>query len=181
AETREAAFAQEVRQLNAELEQRVLQRTAELSAANREMEAFTYSVAHDLRAPLRHINAFARILHDEFGATLPAEGKQFLDNIQNGSRNMSQLVDDLLNLARIGRQELKREPTPLRGLVETALEDLKREIKDRRIEWRIEPLPVAQCDPGLMKVVFANLLSNAAKYTRPRAVARVEVGSRKRN
>jgi PAS domain S-box-containing protein len=173
--------AEEVRRLNAELEQRVLQRTAELSAANREMEAFTYSVAHDLRAPLRHINAFARILHEDFGKVLGNEGIQFLENIQSGSRNMSELVDDLLNLARIGRQELKREPTLLMGLVKTIVEEIKRETTQRKIDFHIEPLPVVQCDPGLMKVVFSNLLSNAVKYTRPRPTAKVEVGSQKHN
>src|SRR5438445_6375862 len=106
-----------VRQLNEHLEQRVQERPAELIAANQVLEVFTYSVAHDLRAPLRHIDAFTRILHDDFGATLPAEARRYLDNIRNGSRNMSHLVDDLLNLARVGRQGLKRQPTPLGGLV----------------------------------------------------------------
>src|SRR5436190_19951688 len=94
---------------------------------------------------------------------------------------MSQLVDDLLNLARIGRHELKREATPLRGLVETAVEELKRETKGRQIDWRIKPLPVAQCDAGLMNAVFANLLSNAVKYTRRRTAALVEVGCVKKD
>ena len=94
---------------------------------------------------------------------------------------MSQLVDDLLNLARLGRQELRRQSTPLGGLVEEVLADLKEETAGRGLEWRIQPLPAVECDPGLMKQVFANLLSNAVKYTRPRPVAIIEVGYAKLN
>src|SRR6266478_3910534 len=172
---------QQVLRMNVELEQRVQERTAELTAANKEMEAFTYSVAHDLRAPLRHIDAFSKILHEDFSESLPAEAKRYLDDIRNGSRNMSRLVDDLLNLARVGRQELKRQPTQLKSLVEDVLIDLKRETQGRVIEWRIHPLPTIQCDSGLMKQVFANLLSNAVKYTRPRRHAVIEVGHLKVN
>jgi PAS domain S-box-containing protein len=172
---------EQVLRMNAELEQRVQERTAELTAANKEMEAFTYSVAHDLRAPLRHIDAFSKILHEDFSKILPAEAQRYLDNIRNGSRNMSRLVDDLLNLARVGRQELKRQRTELRTLVEEVLVDIKRETEGRKIEWHINPLPVVECDSGLMKQVFANLLSNAVKYTRPRRVAVIEIGHAKVN
>ena len=167
--------------LNAELEKRVDQRTHELSAANKELEAFTYSVAHDLRAPLRHIDAFSRILQEDCAESLPAEARHHLDNICKSAARMSELVDDLLNLARIGRQELKRQPTPLGGLVEEVLTDIKRETGGRAIDWHIEPLPAVECDSGLMKQVFANLLSNAVKYTRPRPLAVIEVGCRKLN
>jgi PAS domain S-box-containing protein len=169
----------QVLRMNVELEQRVQERTAELTAANREMEAFTYSVAHDLRAPLRHIDAFSKILHEDFSESLPSEAQRYLDNIRNGSRNMSRLVDDLLNLARVGRQELKRQRTQLGTLVDEVLTDLKRETQGRAIEWRIHPLPAVDCDSGLMKQVFANLLANAVKYTRPRNVAVIEVGHMK--
>jgi PAS domain S-box-containing protein len=169
----------QVLRLNAELEQRVEQRTQELTAANKELESFTYSVAHDLRAPLRHLDAFSRILQEDFAPELPDEAQRYLDSIRKSTGRMSQLVDDLLNLARLGRQELKRLPTPLDGLVEQAIADLKRETEGRRIDWRIEPLPAVECDSGLMKQVFANLLSNAVKYTRPRAEAVIEVGSRR--
>src|SRR5437870_2802689 len=99
------------------------------------MEAFTYSVAHDLRAPLRHIDAFARILVEDFAPELPAEASRYLENIRAGSRNMSRLVDDLLNLARVGREQLKRRATPLGDLVGQVLADLKSETQGRSIEW----------------------------------------------
>jgi light-regulated signal transduction histidine kinase (bacteriophytochrome) len=167
--------------MNVELEHRVEARTAQLTSANQELEAFTYSVAHDLRAPLRHIDAFSRILADDFASSLPPEARRYLENIRNGSRNMSQLVDDLLNLARVGRQELRRKPIPLGGLVNEVVAELRRETEGRQIEWNIRPLPTVECDPGLMKQVFANLLSNAVKYTRPRQKSVIEVGSGKAN
>ncbi len=172
---------EQVRQMNVELEQRVQARTSELTAANQEMEAFTYSVAHDLRAPLRHIDAFSRILAEDFSAALAPEARRYLEHIRVGSRNMSQLVDDLLNLARVGRQELRRKPTPLGPLVNEVVTDLRREAQGRQIEWQIRQLPTVECDSGLMKQVFANLLSNAVKYTRPRQNAVIEVGSVKAN
>jgi PAS domain S-box-containing protein len=172
---------EQILRLNAELEQRVQERTAELSAANKELESFTYSVAHDLRAPLRHIDAFSKILAEDCASVLPEQAAHYLENIRKSTGKMSLLVDDLLNLARVGRQELRRQPTPLSGLVEEVVADLQDETAGRKLEWHIEALPAIECDPGLMKQVFANLLSNAVKYTRPRPVAVIEVGYRKLN
>ena len=170
-----------IRQMNAELEQRVKQRTAELTTANQELEAFTYSVAHDLRAPLRHIDAFSRLLSEDFAPQLPAEAQRYLQNLRHGARQMSQLVDDLLNLAHVSRQPLKYQPVPLDELVGTLVNEIKAEAGARQLEWRLHPLPKVQCDPGLMRQVFANLLSNASKYTRPRSPAVIEVGCQPKN
>jgi len=175
-ETAERA-ADAVRALNGELEQRVERRTAELQSANRELEAFTYSVSHDLRSPLRHIDAFAQILEEEHEKQLSAEGKRCVSRIRGGVQNMGNLVDDLLNLSRVGRAELQKELVPLSPVVEEALADLRTETKDRVIEWSIAPLPAAYCDRGLVKQIFVNLISNSVKYTRPRLRAVIEIGS----
>jgi len=167
---------EEVNKLNADLEHRVVERTGQLDAANKELEAFSYSVAHDLRAPLRHIDGFSKILQDDFGPILDATAQHYLKMIRDSAKNMGQLVDDLLKLGRIGRQPLQRRPTDLNSLVESVLRDLQPECNGRQIDWRVEELPSVECDPGLVKQVFTNLLSNAAKYTRRRETAIIEVG-----
>ena len=162
---------EEITKLNQDLERRA----SELTAINAELEAFTYSIAHDLRAPLRHIIGFSRILVEEHGPRLEPEARQNLDRIHEAARHMGNLVDDLLNLSRVGRSELHRQLTGLNSLVTDALAELKTETESREIEWKIGRLPFVDCDPGLMKQVFTNLLSNALKYTRPRERALIEV------
>jgi PAS domain S-box-containing protein len=172
---------EQILKLNADLEHRVQMRTAELTAANQELEAFTYSVAHDLRAPLRHIDAFTRILQEDFAGSFPKEAAQLLDTIRRGSENMSRLVNDLLNLAHVGRQEMKKEHTSLNQIIGEVITESKRETEGRDIEWRVADLPLVEGDPGLLKQVFANLLSNAIKYTRPREHTVIEIGLRVMN
>ena len=164
---------QKMRELNGDLERRA----AELEAANKELEAFTYSVSHDLRAPLRHIDGFSKLLLEEHSPELSEEAREYLSFVRDGTREMNQLVDDLLNLTRVGRKELSLQVTGLNALVAEVMSALKAENAERAIEWKIESLPFVECDPSLMKQVFINLLSNAVKFTRLRQPAIIEVGS----
>ncbi len=166
-----------VRRLNADLERR----RAELEAANKELEAFTYSVSHDLRAPLRHIDGFSKLLEEEAGTNLSADAQGFLRDIRASTREMGRLVDDLLNLARVGRKELVLQITGLSAVAQEVVTELQRTEARRAIEWKIEKLPFVECDPGLMKQVLMNLLSNAVKFTRPREHAVIELGAIVRN
>jgi PAS domain S-box-containing protein len=163
---------EEIKKLNRGLEER----NGELGASNREMEAFTYSVAHDLRAPLRHIQAFSKILTEDLAGTASPSVQESLRDIVESSQEMGRMVDDLLGLARVGRQELSVQTTGLHSLVQEVMRDLKHETADREIVWDLGELPYVDCDPGLMKQVFLNLLSNAVKYTRPRKPAMITVG-----
>ena len=167
---------EEIHRLNAELELRVKQRTAQLEAANRDLESFTYSVSHDLRAPLRHVDGFSRILVDEFGSQLPPGALVHIDRVRKATAHMGHLVDDLLNLARVGRGMLTVVPTDLNRVVAETIVALEADARGRKIDWRIGRLSTVECDPGLMRQVFSNLLGNAVKFTRPRESAVIEIG-----
>jgi light-regulated signal transduction histidine kinase (bacteriophytochrome) len=134
-----------------------------------------------LRAPLRHISGFSKILIEEYSSTLPGIAQHHLQRIQEGTRRMGQLVDDLLNLGRIGRHEVQLQVTGLNTLVNEVVEELNEDCEGRRVEWKIGSLPFVECDPGLMKQVLQNLLSNALKFTRPRTHAIIEVGQQEQD
>ena len=168
---------QEIHRLNADLELRVAQRTAELAQTNLDLEAFTYSVSHDLRAPLRHMAGYAQILKDDHSVTLSSEAVFYLERIVQGAGKLSRLIEDLLNLGKVGRQSLVMQMTELDELVDFALRDLETEIRDHPIIWQRQPLPAVKCDAGLITQVFVNLLSNAVKYSRQRKDATIAIGT----
>jgi PAS domain S-box-containing protein len=157
-------------------ERRAIADAQALKAVNAELESFTYSVSHDLRAPIRQILGFSKMLADHLGERADPETAHLLRRINEGSQQMGRLVDDLLHLAQIGQRQAKARRTELDSLVDEVVTNVRAEVADRDIEWRIGELPAVDCDPGLMRIVFTNLLSNAVKYTRPRAKAVIEIG-----
>ncbi|HEX9047591.1 MAG TPA: PAS domain S-box protein [Verrucomicrobiae bacterium] len=167
----------EILRLNAELEQRVAKRTAELETANRELEAFSYSVSHDLRAPLRAVSGFASIVLEDYGSLLPAEGQRYLQRVRNGGQQMGVLIDDLLAFSRLSRQQLARQPVDMVKLVQQVVEEVVARETDRKIQFRVGDLAPGKGDPGLLRQVWVNLISNAVKYTRGRDPAIIEIGS----
>jgi len=151
-------------------------RNQELLAANKELEAFSYTVSHDLRAPLRHVSGFAQALREHAEANLDGKARRYLTMVQDAAREMGELIDHLLAFSRMGRAELRLELVDMNKLLQRARDDLQLKTQNRRIEWQIAPLPKVEADASLMRQVWTNLLSNAVKYTRPRDPARIEVG-----
>lgn len=169
----------EVSRLNAELERRVLERTTQLESANKELEAFSYSVSHDLRAPLRAVDGFSQALVEDYGALLPEEGHGYLKTIRGETQRMGELIDDLLTFSRLSRASLERLPIDTGALVKAVLKDLAVEYSGRKIDIRTGELPSCEGDHALLKQVWINLLSNAFKYTGRREEAVIEIGSRR--
>jgi len=170
--TRQVQAEEDLRKFNVELERKVIERTAELDAANRELEAFTYSVSHDLRAPLRAIDGFSRMLEQRSAAALDEEARGHLQRVRAASRRMGQLIEDLIAFSRIGRGTLHRRAVDLSALAKLVAKELEAGAPERRVEWRLAEGLSAHADPGLARVVLENLLGNAWKYSAktPRAV-----------
>jgi signal transduction histidine kinase len=166
-----------LRAANAHLEARVAERTGDLVEVNRELEAFSYSVSHDLRAPLRAIGGFAQILVEDHAPELSAPARQCLDTIRNNATSMGQLIDDLLEFSKLSRQPIRRVPTDIAALARAVIHDVQVAEGDRSIECVIGELPIALAEPTLVTLVVDNLIRNAAKFTRPTAHARIEVGA----
>ena len=166
---------QEINTLNAELEHRVDERTKQLEAANKELEAFSYSVSHDLRAPLRHISGFADMLEKDVQGKLPEKSLHYLDVINSSARKMGTLIDDLLSFSRTGRAELRKSNFQMNQLLEDALLQVKNSTTDRKISWNIANLPEVFGDYNLLRLVWVNLLENAVKYSRTRKEATIRI------
>jgi PAS domain S-box-containing protein len=171
-----AARAIENVRLYETLEQRVQDRTVRLEAANRELEGFSYSVSHDLRAPLRHLTGFVELLNKR-ATGLDDKSRHYLQVITDAASQMGRLIDDLLSFSRMGRAEMLRSPVDLRRILDEAVRDLAAESRGRNIRWDIGELPNVSGDPAMLKLVFVNLLSNAIKFTKPRESAEIAVGS----
>jgi signal transduction histidine kinase len=172
-----ARVEEEVRGLNADLERRVAERTEALAAANTELESFSYSVSHDLRAPLRHVLGYVELLQEDLKGQLSERAQRYVETIRRASTEMGELIDDLLAFSRTNRSQMREVAVALDPLVHSAIHTLETATRGRNIAWTIEPLPEVVGDPVLLRQVFANLIDNAVKYSRMRDPARITVGS----
>ena len=174
--TERKKIEEKIRKLNLELEDKVLLRTTQLEASNKELEAFTYSVSHDLRAPLRHINGYVDLLNTKYFDQLPEKAQHYLTTVSNAAKQMGTLIDDLLQFSRTGRQEVHMEKVDCNQIIKGVIEKLTPLIKNRNIIWEIETLPLVFVDPSLIFQVWINLIDNALKYSRTKSLSKISIG-----
>ncbi len=167
---------EEIKRLNAGLEQRVSDRTAELEALNKELEGFSYSISHDLRAPLRHLTGFANLLTRQMGEGLDEKSRYYLNVISDSAVKMGRLLDDVLSFSRMGRVDMLQSRLNPNILVQELIRGVQAETREREIDWSVAPLPEVYGDPTMLKIVFENLISNAVKYTRGKPRTEIEIG-----
>jgi light-regulated signal transduction histidine kinase (bacteriophytochrome) len=159
------------------LEELVRERTMEMEAANKELEAFAYSVSHDLRAPLRHIDGFLELLQKKAGTTLDDQSRHYMDTISEAAQKMGRLIDDLLTFSRMGRHGISFQPMELGKMVRDVIRQLEPDTAGRNIDWSIGDLPLVHGDEAMLHMALVNLIDNALKFTQPREKARIEIGS----
>jgi signal transduction histidine kinase len=164
---------EQIRELNQQLERR----SAELEASNKELEAFAYSISHDLRSPLRHMVGFAELLGQHAATALDEKSRRYTTTILDAAKRMGALIDDLLAFSRIGRTEARASTVSLRQLINEVVEEMRPDTAGRTISWHIGDLPDLYCDRSMLRMVFVNLITNATKFTRPRERAEIEIGS----
>ena len=162
-------------------EEEMARSNVELQAAIKELETFSYSVSHDLRAPLRAIDGFSKIMLEEYSDVLDKQGKHYLQRVRAGTQNMGQLIDDILNLSRIGRRPMEKKKIHLESIAKETYKSLEDEWKDRKVKFTVHQTPTSFADPHLIQIVLMNLLSNALKFIRNIEKAKIEIGSEARD
>ena len=163
--------------MHEELEQKVQDRTAQLEAANKELEAFAYTISHDLRTPLRAINGYSSILNQDYASNLPEDATRLLTHIRDNASQMDVLIKDLLAFSRLSRQQFEKETVDAKELVQLVINELQPEWENSNINFTHGDLPICQADPGMLKQVYVNLIANAIKFTRDRDPGKIEIGS----